>query len=165
MTITQLIYPSLIRFCVAHEYIDAEAIPAAVEPDVERDLGACCWLSRRPRYKVAGVEQPFDPTIPDDLVASGWCWHGGFLTQAPRSPDGCALVIGSKPTLDAVWESARAIVAEQAAAAERTAEKARKAPKAPKARKAARVQLDEEAKKPAVVVVVQPPQVHQLALF
>ena len=102
---------------------EAIAISAAEEPDLDREPGACCALDRRPRYKVDGVEDPtFDPTIPEDLRATGWYWHGGWLTQLPMVPTGCRISVGMpRESLDDVWSSARKLDAAQAQLAEAAA--------------------------------------------
>lgn len=37
--------------------------------------------SRPARYTVDGEPTALDVTIPDDLAAAGWVWHGSFLAQ------------------------------------------------------------------------------------
>lgn len=90
----------------------ADAIPAGELPDLERDIGACCKLDGPPRYQVDGVERPdFDPTIPADLYAAGWQWHGGWL-RCPSPGGSTGIVIGMpRESLDEVWEQARKVTA------------------------------------------------------
>lgn len=97
----QTIYPSQIRFATGQV---AACIPADDKPDLQRDAGACCWLSRRPRYQVNGVEAPdFDPTIPADLYAAGWqWWGGGWLTR-----EDLVLTVVHFADLDELWAKAR----------------------------------------------------------
>lgn len=150
-TTRQLVYPAVVLLVnpETRERYEARAISHAELPDLDRDLGACCYLDKRPRYLVAGVEDPtFDPTIPDDIAAAGWYWHGSFLThyQIPP-PEGCGIVIGMPLySLADVWAKARVFIATSAALAERhaaeaekrrqkDAEKAEKKPKKPTAPK------------------------------
>lgn len=45
--------------------------------------------SRPPKYTVDGQPIEVDVTIPDDLAAAGWIWHGSFLYQPyPGREDG-----------------------------------------------------------------------------
>lgn len=115
----------------------ADAIPAGDVPDLERDIGACCRLDGPPRYQVDGVERPdFDPTIPDDVYASGWRWHGGSLHRP--SPGGSTGVVIGMPreSLDEVWDQARKVTAASekfraeiaAAKAQKPVKKAKRSP-------------------------------------
>lgn len=96
----------------------ADAIPAGNLPDLERDIGACCTLDGGPRYQVDGVERPdFDPTIPTDLYAAGWQWHGGWLRHIAddAAPGASGIVIGMpRESLDEVWDQARKVTAARA---------------------------------------------------
>jgi hypothetical protein len=84
----------------------ASAICADALPDLDRDAGACCWLSGRPRYALNGVEAPtFDPTIPPDLVAEGWWWWGTCLVRGE-------IVIAAAESLAHYWDAARRLRAE-----------------------------------------------------
>lgn len=97
----QTIFPGRIRFL---DGTLAQCLAAVEQPDLSHDIGACCWLSRRPRYQVNGVEAPdFDPTIPADLYAAGWrWWGGGWLTC-----DELVLTVVHFADLDELWAKAR----------------------------------------------------------
>jgi hypothetical protein len=127
----------------------ADAIPIGQEPDLERDIGACCYLDdlAHPRYSVDGIERPdFNPAIPADLLASGGTWIGGWLTHYNvPPPKGAGLSIGMpRESLEEIWSAARkcdaARIAYQAAVAEAEQKKAdaqaKAAAKKPKRQKA-----------------------------
>jgi len=142
----------------------ADAIPAGDLPDLERDLGACCKLDGGPRYIVDGVERPnFDPTIPDDLYAAGWRWHGGWLRHIAdgAAPGASGIVIGMpRESLSEVWEQARKVTsAGEKIRAELATAKAQKVSKKPK-RQPASVRAPE----PAPVTVVTPPTYAQATM-
>lgn len=110
---------------------EARAISHAEEPDLDRDIGACCYLDRRPRYLVAGVEDPtFDTTIPEDIAAHGWYWHGSFLTHYKTPPpEGCGIVIGMPlHSLDQIWTKARAFIATSARPPPRRSQRSQRSP-------------------------------------
>lgn len=120
MTHTQTSFPArilLIERATDRRY-SADAIPAGDLPDLERDIGACCKLDGGPRYMVDGVERPdFDPSIPPDLFAAGWQWHGGWLRHIAdnAAPGASGIVIGMpRESLDEVWEMARKVEAARA---------------------------------------------------
>lgn len=136
----------------------AEAIPAEVEPDVERDIGACCRFDGVPRYRVDGVECPdFDPTIPADIWDGGWRWWGAFLTQYDAAdPNAVVLSISGGQSLLDVWATARVILVERARIA---AEQAQPSAGASKSRRAGRQprQGPRVPGTPARAVVAPPP--------
>jgi len=117
MTHAQTSYPARLLFIerATDRRYSADAIPAGDLPDLERDLGACCRLDGGPRYMVDGVERPdFDPTIPPDLYAYGWQWHGGWLRHIAdnAAPGASGIVIGMpRESLDEVWTAARKVMA------------------------------------------------------
>lgn len=141
-----------------HRYT-ADAISAGDLPDLERDIGACCRFDGPPRYKVDGVERPdFDPTIPDDLYASGWHWHGGSLHRP--SPGGSTGVVIGMPreSLQEVWDQARKVTAaSEKIRAQIAADKAQKPIKKAKQKPAT-------APKPAPTVVAAQPTYAQIAM-
>src|SRR3954452_21611957 len=110
----QLAYPAELSFIESEtgRRYKAEAIALGEQPDLETDIGACCWLGdhTHPRYKVDGIERPdFDPTIPVDLLETDWYWNGGWLVQKP-APNGAGIVVGMpKASLDEIWTIARKI--------------------------------------------------------
>lgn len=101
----------------------ADAICDVELCDVERDVGACCWLDGTPRYVVRGEEHgDFKPTIPSDLYKRGWRWFGGLLSQLDgwaeldgqivtheqRIEGQCVISIGFPiASLDEIWTRAR----------------------------------------------------------
>jgi hypothetical protein len=182
----QLAYPAVVLLIDRQENrrFEAVAIGPGEDCHLDRDVAPCCYLGQhgRPRYRIDGVERSdFDPTIPDDLKATGWFWHGSFLTQYDR---GVAIMVGMPlPSLDDVWKQARKLdaahadlVAARDAEAQRKAERKPKAQKAekkpttppkeaPKARQAAPPLAPLRPKAPEVVVVALPTAIEQLALF
>lgn len=170
--IVQLAYPLLIRFCTRHDpkthrldWSTAVAICAEELPDLATDLGACCMLQRRPRYRVDGVEDPtFDPTIPDDLREAGWYWHGERLTQdSPTQPPHAAISIGPRASLEALWDAARMLDIAYAQLREGLAKQTPKERAA--AKTATQAQRPQRVPPPPAVVVVDRPQTVQLALW
>ena len=122
----------------------ADCVALGELPDLERDIGACCYLDdlAHPRYIVDGREQPdFSPAIPPDLLASGWTWIGGWLTHYNVPPHaGVGLSIGMpRASLDEIWSAARkcdaARIAYQAAVVEAEQKRATKPVKKPKQKK------------------------------
>lgn len=52
--------------------------------------------SRPAQYTVDGEPIAVDVTIPEDLAAAGWCWHGSFLYQPyPGREDGPGVAIST----------------------------------------------------------------------
>lgn len=135
----QTSYPAQLLFRDADgRRYTADAIPVGELPDLERDIGACCRFHGPPRYMVDGIERPdFDPTIPADLLNSGWYWNGGFLVQHDvPPPTGVGIVIGMpRANLDDIWSQARKLdkakAEYQAGVAADTAKKAQKPTKTP----------------------------------
>lgn len=170
----QLGYPAVVLLIDRQENRPYQAVAIGPEEDcdLDRDVAPCCYLGQhgRPRYRVDGVERgDFDPTIPDDLVTTGWFWHGSFLAQIDR---GVTIMVGMPlPSLDDVWKQARKLdAARDDLRAKREADAQRK-PKAHKAEKkpttppAERKAATPQPKAPEVVVVVKQPAIEQLALF
>jgi L-rhamnose isomerase len=63
------------------------AIPLEIDlPGGPAQLVPGSYEAGRPRYERDGVEIDIDVTIPDDLVATGWCWHGSSLYQSAPAP-------------------------------------------------------------------------------
>ena len=109
----QLAYPAVVLLIDRATGRTYQAVAIADAEDCNPEhIGACCMLghSARPRYIVDGIERPdFNPTIPDDLRALGWFWHGGWLVHCNEPPPkGCGIVIGMPVAdLDELWAKAR----------------------------------------------------------
>lgn len=60
-------------------------------PDGKR----ACYIpgTRPPKYMVDGQPTDIDVSIPDDLAALGWIWHGSTLFQPHAGSDGPGVAI------------------------------------------------------------------------
>jgi hypothetical protein len=171
----QLGYPAVVLLIDRKAERRYQSVAISAEEDCNPEhIGACCYLGdhARPRYIVDGIERPdFDPTIPDDLRATGWFWHGGWLTHYNEPPPkGCGLSVGMPvENLDEIWTKARKLAAAgdklAAARAAEEAKKASKPAKKPTERKAQPAPAAPAAPPAVVVVVKKPSQTEQLALW